>query len=146
MKNKNILFKISAVLSLIWGVVHMIAGGITMYFILSGDISSSISGIADATDPESAIMDYPAAAGALIGQHGFNLFWIGIVTTICSFFVWKGNKNSVILAAIVGGLADLGYFLFMDLGGFVHFMPGTLMTIFSGSAILLSFYATFKKN
>jgi len=40
----------------------------------------------------------------------------------------------------------LGYFIFMDLGGFVHFMPGTLMTLISAAAILLSFYAYFKSD
>ncbi len=53
-------------------------------------------------------MNYPDAAGAIIGQHGFNLLWIGLVTFIAAFFVWKGDKNAIFLAAIVGGLADVG--------------------------------------
>lgn len=117
-----------------------------MYFITSGDISAAVSGIADAVDPASLQMDYPAAAGAIIGQHGFNLFWIGIVTFVCAFYIWKQNKNAIFLAAITGGLADLGYFLFMDLGGFVNFLPGTLMTLVSSAAIILSFYAYFKRD
>lgn len=112
--------------------------------ILIHDISSSIAGIADTINPSTLQIDYPEAAGAIIGQHGFNLFWIGIVTFISAFYVWKGNKNAIFLAAIVGGLADLGYFLFMDLGGFVKFVPGTVMTIVSASAIILSFYAYYK--
>lgn len=138
------LFKISSILWIVWGLVHMFAGAITMYFTLSGDISASIAGIADAVDPAILQMNYPAAAGAIIGQHGFNLLWIGIVTLISAFYIWKGNKNAIFLAAITGGLTDIGYFLFMDLGGFVHFVPGTVMTIFSGTAIILSFYAHFK--
>ena len=106
----------------------------------------AIAGIADAVEPASVQMEYPAAASAIIAQHGFNLFWIGLVTFISAFFVWKGNKNAIFLAAIVGGLADLGYFLFLDLGGFVKFVPGTIMTLVSASAIILSFYAHFKKN
>lgn len=144
MKNAAILFKISTILWIIWGLVHVFAGGITMYFIISGDISSSISGIADAIDPSSVQMDYPAAAGAIIGQHGFNLFWVGLVTFLCAFYIWKGNKNAIFLAAITGGLTDLGYFIFLDLGGFVKFAPGTVMTIVSGAAITLSFYAYFR--
>lgn len=144
MKNLNILFKIAAVLWIIWGLVHVMAGVLTMNFVLSGDISSSIAGIADAVDPATLQMDYPDAAGAIIGQHGFNLFWIGLVTIICAFYIWKRNKNAIFLAAITGGLTDLGYFLFMDLGGYVNFMPGTVMTIVSSCAILLSFYAYFK--
>ncbi|HAH50983.1 MAG TPA: hypothetical protein DCL80_06840 [Balneola sp.] len=140
----SILLKTSSILWIIWGIVHIIAGVMTMKGILTNDISSSVAGIADAVEPSFVQMDYSEASGAIIGQHGFNLFWIGIVTFISAFFVWKGNRNAIFLAAITGGLADLGYFLFMDLGGFVNFIPGTVMTIVSSLAIILSFYAYFK--
>jgi CHASE2 domain-containing sensor protein len=115
-----------------------------MNFVLSGDIVSAINGIADAVEPETLQMEYPKAAGAVIANHGFNLTWIGLVTLICGFIIWKGNKNAIFLAAIVGGLADLAYFIFMDLGGYVNFMPGGLMTYISAAAIIISFYAYFK--
>ena len=144
MKNVNALFKTSAILWIIWGLVHILAGVMTIKGIVSNDIASSMGGIADAVDPESIQMDYPKAAGAVIGQHGFNLLWIGLVTFISTFFIWKGNRKATFLAAICGGLADLGYFLFMDLGGFVNFVPGTVMTIVSASAIITSTYASWK--
>ena len=144
MKNIHFFFQTSAILWIIWGLVHIFAGVMTMKGVLTGDISASITGIADAVNPESLTMDYPPAAGAVIGQHGFNLLWIGIVTFICAFFIWKGNKNAVFVAAIFGGLADAGYFLFLDLGGFVKFVPGTVMTLVSSLAIVVSFYAYFK--
>ncbi|OZV67990.1 hypothetical protein [Winogradskyella aurantia] len=146
MKNLSILLKISAVLWIIWGIVHILAGIMTMNGILSEDISSSITGIADAVDPSSLQMNYPKATGAVIGQHGFNLFWIGIVTFISAFFIWKGHKNAIFLATITGGLADLGYFLFLDLGGYVKFVPGSIMTIISALAILTSFYYYYKNR
>ena len=46
----------------------------------------------------------------------------------------------------VGGLADLGYFLFVDLGGFAMFVPGTVMTLISASAIVLSGWVWFSKQ
>ena len=144
MKNLSLLLKISAVLWILWGLVHILAGFMTMKGVLSDDISASIIGIADAVSPESLTMDYPAATGAVIGQHGFNLLWIGLTTFIAAFFIWKGNKHAIFLAALTGGLADLGYFLFLDLGGYVNFVPGTVMTLISSAAILLSFVAYFK--
>jgi len=138
------LLKTSAALWILWGAVHMFAGIMTMISVMSGDIAASIAGIADAVDPATLQADYPHAAGAVIGQHGFNLLWIGAVTFISAFFIWKGNKNAIILAAITGGLADVGYFLFLDLGGYVHFVPGTVMTLVSASAIILSFYGNHK--
>ena len=50
MKNA-ILFKISSVLWIIWGLVHIFAGAITIAGVISGDISQSIIGIADAVEP-----------------------------------------------------------------------------------------------
>ena len=141
MKNQSSLLKAAAVLWIFWGLVHILAGGFTLSFILAGDIASATSGIADAVDASTLQMEYPAAAGAIIGQHGFNLLWVGLVTFISAIYIWKRNSHAIFLAALVGGLADLGYFLFLDLGGFVKFMPGTLMTIVSASAIILSFIA-----
>ena len=87
----NTFFKIAAVLWIIWGLVHIFAGFMTDSFILSGDIKGAVAGIADAVDPDSLNADYPPASGAVIGQHGFNLLWIGFVTLISGFFIWKGN-------------------------------------------------------
>ncbi|MEM7105226.1 MAG: hypothetical protein AAF502_18960 [Bacteroidota bacterium] len=140
------LLKVSAVLWIIWGVVHILAGVMTMKGPLTGDIVTSIGGIADAVDPAILELEYPDAVGGILGQHGFNLFWIGIVTFIGGIFIWKKNKNAIFLSALVGGLADLGYFLFMDLGGYVNFVPGTVMTLISLSAIILSFLVYFKSD
>lgn len=126
--------------------VHILAGIMTMKGVLTNDISTSVIGIADAVNPKNLTMNYPKAAGAVIGQHGFNLLWIGLLTFISAFFIWKGNKYAIFLAAICGGLADLGYFIFLDLGGFVNFVPGTIMTLISSAAILLSFYGYFRSK
>ena len=67
MINKYLLFKISTVLWIIWGLVHILAGVMTMKSVLTDDISASIVGIADAVNPESLTMDYPEAAGAVVG-------------------------------------------------------------------------------
>ncbi len=142
--SNTVLFRISSVLWSIWGRVHMLAGVLTVEKVLSGEIALAIGGIADAVDPATLAGDYPAALGAILGQHGFNLLWIGVVTTIGGAFVWKGRRPAVLISALVGGLADVGYFLFMELGGHVKFMPGTLMTLVSASAIILSGIAYYR--
>ena len=144
MKKYSLFLIASALLWFIWGAVHILAGVITDGFIIKGDITGAVAGIADAVDLATLKTDYPDAAGAIIGQHGFNLFWIGLTTLLSAFWIWRGNTNAIFLAALTGGLADLGYFLFMDLGGYTKFMPGTVMTLVSSAAILLSFYWYFK--
>jgi hypothetical protein len=134
------LLKISAILWVIWGLVHAFAGVMT----ISGDTATAAAGIADAVDPATLAMDYPDAVGAIINQHGFNLLWAGIVTIIGGIFIWRKSVAAIFVTALVGGLLDLGYFIFIDLGGYNHFVPGTVMTIISTTAIALSFYAYFQ--
>ncbi|WP_028021907.1 hypothetical protein [Enterovibrio calviensis] len=140
--NTSGMLKVSAVLWVIWGLVHTLAGTIVM----SNDAAMAVQAVADGVDPNLLLAEYPAAAGAIINQHGWNLAWFGVVTIIGGIFIWRGNVTAIFISALVGGLADLGYFMFLDLGGFVNFVPGTVMTIVSSLAIVLSFLAYFRRN
>ena len=135
----NLLLRTSAVLWIVWGLVHALAGIMTISMI--GDPAAAIGSIADAVNPELLQANYHAAVGGVLGQHGFNLLWFGVATSIGAFFVWKKNVTAIFVVAMVGGFADIGYFLFLDLGGFVNFVPGTIMTLICLSAVLTSFYA-----
>lgn len=133
------LLRISALLWVVWGLVHMLAGVLTM----SQDTPEAVQGIADGVEPALLEMDYPDAVGAIVNQHGFNLLWIGLFTLVCAPFIWRRGVAAVFLAAIVGGTTDVGYFVFIDLGGYANFVPGTVMTIVSATAIITSFTAYF---
>jgi len=137
--NHRLALKIAAILWIIWGLVHMFAGVMT----ISQDTTGAVAAIADAVDPAALANDYHAAVGALINQHGFNLLWIGAFTVVGGIYIWRQSATAILMTAIVGWVTDLGYFLFMDLGGFVHFVPGTVMTIVSTAAVALSLWAYF---
>lgn len=133
---QTLALKIAAVLWVIWGLVHLFAGIV----VLSSDASGGFAAIADAVDPAALAKDYHPAAAGILHQHGWNLGWIGIVTTIGGVLIWRQNMTSIWVTGMIGGLTDLGYLLFLDLPGFVNFFPGTVMTIVSGSAIVISFW------
>lgn len=130
------VLKLAATLWIIWGLVHVLAGVI----VLSGDATEGVQAIADAVSAESLENDYHAAVGGILNQHGWNLAWFGLVTLVGAVFIWRGQMTAIWVTALVGGLADVGYLLFVDLPGYVNFVPGTVMTIVSGSAIVLSFW------
>ena len=79
------LLQLTATLWVVWGLVHMLAGVLTM----GRDTGDAVGGIADAVDQSTLDLDYPDAVGAIINQHGFNLFWIGAVTLVCAVFIWR---------------------------------------------------------
>lgn len=131
------LLRVVAVLWVIWGLVHALAGGL----ILAGETAAGFQAIADAVDPALLVGPYPDAVGGVLDQHAWNLLWFGLVTIIGAAFIWGGSVTAIWVTAMVGGLADLGYFFFIDLAGYALFFPGTVMTLVSGSAILLSLAA-----
>ncbi|MEM8833974.1 MAG: hypothetical protein AAGB32_05480 [Pseudomonadota bacterium] len=133
------LLRISAILWIIWGLVHALAGVMTV----KGDTATAVKAIADGVDPVSLEMVYPDAVGGIVNQHGFNLLWFGLVTIVGAVFIWRKNITAIWVTALVGGLADVGYFVFIDLAGYNNFVPGTIMTLVSGSAIILSFMALY---
>lgn len=136
----TLLLRVSAIFWIIWGFVHAFAGIMT----ISLDTPSAVSGIADAVDPASLQMIYPDAVGAVINQHGFNLLWIGVATFVGGIYIWRANVAAIFVTALIGWTTDVGYFIFMDLGGYVNFVPGTIMTIISTLAVILSFLAYFR--
>lgn len=138
----SISLKIAAILWIVWGAVHALAGVI----VISADTASGFQGIADGVDPSALAADYHGAVGAILNQHAWNLLWGGVVTMIGAVFIWRENLTAIWVTAMVGGLLDIGYFAFLDLGGFVKFFPGQLMTYVSASAIILSMPVWFTKR
>lgn len=136
------LLKIATVLWVIWGLVHAFAGVI----VLTSDASAGFAAIADAIPAEELATEYHPAVGGILNQHGWNLLWFGVVTIIGGVFIWRGNLTAIWVTAMVGGLADLGYLLFVDFPGYVNFIPGTVMTMISASAIVLSFIVWFQRR
>ncbi|MDG1117036.1 MAG: hypothetical protein P8N72_07905 [Flavimaricola sp.] len=135
-KQQTTALKIAAVLWLIWGLVHILAGVMT----LAQAPSQAFAAIADAIDPATLAAHYHPAVGGVVNQHGFNLLWFGLATIIGATLIWRGNMTAIWVTAMVGGLADVGYFLFLDIPGYVNFVPGTVMTLISGAAIILSIW------
>ena len=133
---QSLALKIAAVRWVVWGLVHAFAGVV----VLSSDAAGGFQALADAVAPELLDMDYPAAVGGILNQHGWNLGWFGIATIIGAYFIWRGNMTAIWVTGMIGGLADLGYLFFVDFPGYVNFFPGAIMTFVSGTAILLSFW------
>ncbi|MEL6359660.1 MAG: hypothetical protein AAFR21_01140 [Pseudomonadota bacterium] len=133
---QRLALKVAAVLWVIWGLVHMLAGII----VIPADASAGFQAIADGVDPDLLEADYHPAVGGILNQHGWNLFWGGLVTIIGGVFIWRQNLTAIWVTGMVGGLLDVGYLVFVDIPGYVNFVPGTVMTIVSGTAVVLSFW------
>ena len=136
---QKLALKVAAVLWLVWGLVHLLAG----ILVLANDASGGFQAILDAVDPDALEAEYHVGVGGFLNQHGWNLGWFGIATIVGSALIWRQNITAIWVTGMVGGLADVGYLLFVDLPGYVNFFPGTTMTVVSGLAVALSFWVWF---
>lgn len=135
-KTQDYALKASAILWVIWGLVHLLGGVIT----ISVDTSAGFQGIAAAVDPSELEANYHPAVGAILNQHGWNLLWAGAVVAVGAIFIWRLSVTAIWVTAMVGGLFDIGYFVFVDFGGFGTFFPGSSMTYVCATAIMLSLW------
>jgi hypothetical protein len=145
MKKYSVLLKISSVLWIFWDLFHVFVSAFLLYLLMKGQAAEALHGIAGKVSLESLQMEYPNAVVATIKQHALNLGWFGLVTLIAGIFIWSKNAIAIWLAALVGGLGDFGYFLFIDLAD-LAIPPGPQMTWISGLAIILSLYVYFQTN
>ena len=132
----RLALRAAAVLWVIWGLVHALAAGM----IIPADPQAAVTAILDGVDPARLAADYPAELSGILSQHGWNLGWFGIATIVGGVCIWRGSTTAIWVTALIGGLADVGYFLFIDLPGYNLFLPGTVMTVVSATAIVLSFW------
>ena len=132
----SLALKAAAVLWVIWGLVHALAAGM----IIPADPQAAVTAILDGVDPARLAADYPAELSGILSQRGWNLGWFGIATIVGGVCIWRGSTTAIWVTALIGGLADVGYFLFIDLPGHNLFLPGTVMTVVSATAIVLSFW------
>ena len=131
------VLKASAILWVIWGIAHIAFGLFGLSGFLAGDAAETMKAMLGGADPQTLEIVYPEAVIGLLNQHSWNLLWFGVFTTVGGVLIWRKSAVAVVMTAIVGGAADAGYFLFVDLAGFAA-APGPQMTWISATAILLS--------
>lgn len=136
---QKLSLKAAAILWVIWGLVHTLAG----VMVLSSDATGGFQAIADGVDPVALEAVYHPAVGGVLNQHGWNLGWFGIATILGGVMIWRQNITAIWVTGMIGGLADIGYLLFVDFPSYVNFFPGTVMTFISAAAVLLSFWVWF---
>lgn len=135
MNRSTLLLRISSILWAVWGFVHIAAGVLTLKKVFADQTAEAFHGITAAVELSTLQLDYPPAVSAVLCQHGYNLAWAGIVTFLCAPLIWRSKRLAVYLAALVGGSIDIGYFIFIDLGGFAT-PPGPQMTYICAAAVI----------
>ncbi len=138
-----LLLRTSAVLWWIWGLFHLFIGVALLVFLRGEHPVGQLAVIPGLLDLSFMGTPLRFAPVATLEQYSANLAWIGAVVTVGGVYVWRGSKNAIFFCALIAGLSDLAYFMFIDLAGYAD-PPGPQMTYICATAIALSLFAYFK--
>lgn len=129
--NPRIAYRVAAVSWALWGLLHLVAGvSVVRTF------SSEVAGV-----PESVMLsmmgdELPFHVRRTLAEHSFNNTWFGLVVVVGSVQVWKGSRLGVVLCTIVGGLAHLGFTIFLVVPGYSNAV-GVAMTFIAAFAVIV---------
>ncbi len=144
MKNL-VMLRIASVLWGIWGAFHLFIGVALLMVIAAGHPDGQLASIPGVVNIMMMGNEGRFAVIPSLEQHAFNLAWFGVVVGVGCVYVWRRRAEAIFVCTLVGGFADLGYFLYVDLPGYAD-PPGPQMTYIMASAIALSLYAYFKSD
>lgn len=136
----RVLFRVAGVLWAMWGLLHFVAGvGVVRTF------ASEVAGV-----PESVMLSLmgdqlPFHVRRTLAEHSFNNMWFGLVVLVGSVLVWRGSRLGVFLCTIVGGLAQLGFTIFLVIPGLSNAV-GVTMTFTAACAAISSVMAQVRAN
>ncbi len=112
--------KIGAIAWLLWGVVHIIGGGVLLSESFAGPNAflHALTGSEQSTITPSSVEGSSEfglhATTEVFKFHAFDLFWLGIlVSGIAILMNWKNSATGFWLNLTIVGFTDIGLVLFM---------------------------------
>jgi hypothetical protein len=112
------LSTIAFVCFLEWGLIHMVAGYITVMPALQNDVSTYLIGLYSGIDQEAAdairSTVWPKYTNRVLLQHGINLAWAGVWSVSLCYVVLFPPRTAWLLC-LPPYFLDIGYFIAIDL-------------------------------
>jgi len=121
MPESKILLTVGFLCLLEWGLIHIFAGGITVYLAYQPDIPALLAGIcsgapAPIVEEASTIATWNAMNVRILIQHGLNLLFVGVWSTVLAFVLMFAPTipSSLFVMCLWPWCADIAYFWAID--------------------------------
>lgn len=125
--NPNKSVKIGAALFVLWGVIHVLGGGMIVAAALSGPPAKALAMMGTSVNQTELATVPGGIVNAVIQFHGFNILWMGIVSIAVAIFLnWRNSRIGFWVNLAVIGFADLGLILFLIVPGYMSWSDGLI--------------------
>ena len=117
--------KIGAVFYVLWGVLHMWAGAIMLIRLGSDGGAAVLEVVGTGVPPEELPQEVSSVTAGLLGQHAWNLLWLGIFGAVVGAMLnWKNSRAGYWANLVVISATDVGFIVAILLPGYIRFLDG----------------------
>jgi hypothetical protein len=118
-------YKWGAISYILWGVMHAMIGLQILWINLGQSSQQVIRSLYLDAGPQATPAQLGSVIGALINQHGWNLFWFGIVAvTVAVIGNWRNNRAAYWANLALVSLADIGFIFAILIPGYINVAMG----------------------
>jgi hypothetical protein len=124
--------RIGAVCYALWGLAHVVGGGVQLSVVQSRGGSALTALISSARPLDPAAFSVPPAATAFMGMGAYNILWIGLLVTVVALALnWRNAPLGYWLNLALVGATDLGLLVALLLPGHMAWSDGLIgLTLF----------------
>ena len=132
-------YKWGAISYILWGVMHAMIGLQILWINLGQSSRQVISSLYLDAGTISTPPQLGSVISGLINQHGWNLFWFGVVAVIVAVIGnWRNNRAAYWANLALVSLADIGFIFAILIPGYIKLAIGIGGPILWVVAMLLS--------
>ncbi len=112
--------KTGAALFILWGLIHVIGGGMILAALFDGPANAY--GLY-----QNAAGSYPPIAGSVLGYLAYGFIWIGaLVAVVGAISNWRNSAMGLALNTALVGLTDFGLVFFLVIPGYVSWAEASV--------------------
>lgn len=124
-------YQIGAVFYVLWGLLHVGAGLVVLFQLVTSGGSAALALIGSNVPPDQLPQIVGGVEAGVLGQHAWNLVVFGLFAAIVGVMMnWKNSRSGFWLnLGIVSG-ADLGFICAIMIPGYITFADGVWGPVF----------------
>ncbi len=125
------IHKVGAVFFILWGLFHVIVGGLALATILAGGGAAFLALLGTDSPALLQVLD------AVLAQHTWNLMWIGALVLVVGVRLnWRNSRQGFYLNLTVASAAELGSVFALIIPGLIPLTENLLGPIIWALAVI----------
>ena len=116
--------RIGAGFYVLWGILHAVSGVIMLNASFNQGGTAVLALVGTAVPAGDLPQNLTGIANGLLGQHSWNLLWLGIFAIVVAVLNWKNSRTGYWFNLVVVSGTDIGFIFGVLVPGYIGFVEG----------------------